>query len=139
MLGAMLRTGISQGLNQRYAFRMLSCLPLGCTSTAVSQRGERRTMIRQHRVEPVGDRRDAGAQDVGGQPACRLLLPLGHGTRADAVDGHTERQAACCRMRLGTVEMAVAQRVRLELGLGREGAIDLRQVAYAMALEAAMP
>ena len=103
------------------------------------QLGERRPVIRQHRVNRVGHRRDEGAQEVGGNPACGLLMPLGKGKLAGAINGHEEIEAAFFRMHLGHVDMEVAEWVLLERLLGGYVAIDLRQAADAMALEAAMP
>jgi hypothetical protein len=97
MRNVMLLTGIITGLNKIEACRMLSFLRRFCTSAAVSQRCERRTSIRQHRVDPVWHRRDEGAQAVGGNPTCGLLMPLGNGNLAGTVNGREELQAACNR------------------------------------------
>src|SRR5262245_53309288 len=117
---------------------MLSVLLLCCPPPEVSQLGELCTIIRQHRVDLVGHRGDEGAQEIGSDPACGLLMQLGKGKLAGTVNGDKELQAAFFRMHLGNVDMEVAKRVLLALLLGGYVACYLRQAADAMALAATM-
>ena len=61
---------------------MLNFFLLVCTFTEVGQLGERRAVIRQHRVDLVGHGGDERAQDVGSDPAGGLRMQLGKGKLA---------------------------------------------------------
>ena len=62
----------------------------------------------------------------------------GEGELGGPVDGHEEIELAFLGAHLGDVDVEVADRVALERLLGRLVAVDLRQPADAVALEAAM-
>ena len=60
------------------------------------------------------------------------------GELAGAIDGDEEIELAFGGLHLGDVDMEVADRVALELLLGRLVALDLGQAADAVALQTAM-
>jgi hypothetical protein len=138
MRKAMWLTGIIEGMQKLYTFRMLRDWLLVCPSTAVRQRCKRRTVIRQHRVDGVGHRRDEGAAEGGGNPTRGFCMQLGTGKRAGTVDGHDERQEACFRRHLGNIDREGAQRIFLQPWRDRLVACHLREAANAMAPVAAV-
>ena len=65
-------------------------------------------------------------------------MQFDEGELGGAVDGHEQVELAFGGLHLGDVDVEVADRVALELLLGRLVAFDLRQAADAVALQAAM-
>ena len=89
-------------------------------------------------MDLVGNRLDEVPQEPGRDHLGGLLVQFGIGELAGAVDGHEEIELAFGRLHLGNVDVEVADRVALELLLGRLVAFDIGQAGDAVALQAAM-
>jgi hypothetical protein len=131
-------TGIIADRHAVYASRLLPLFLLSRTVTGGHQRGGRRAMGRQPRRHLVGPRRVGGARGVCDDLARGLLMQRGTSTRAGPGDGHAARQAACCPMPFGQVDMDMVARLCPKLLRGRRVACHRREAAPAMALDAAL-
>jgi hypothetical protein len=100
--------------------------------------GEVRTIVGEHRVDPVGDGGGESPEEVAGDPAGGLLMQLDEGELARSVDGDEQIEPALLGMHLGDVEVEIADRVGLEARALGLVALDVRQASDAMALEAAV-
>ena len=76
-------------------------------------------VVGEHRVDLVRHGRDQGPQEVARHPPCGFLMQLGEGELARAIDGDEQVEPPFFRMHLGDVDVEVADRVGLELLLGR--------------------
>ena len=100
--------------------------------------GEVGSVIGEDGVDPVGDGLDEAAQEVRGRAARHLLMQFDEGELRGPVDGDDEMELALDGSHLGEVDMEIADRVGLELALGRGFAFDLRQASNSVTLKAAM-
>ena len=71
-------------------------------------------IVGEQGVDPVGHGLDQGMEEVGRDLACRLLMQLGKGKLACAVDGHEQVELAKLGSDLGDVDVKVADRIGLE-------------------------
>ncbi len=111
----------------------------------VARCGEVGSIVGEHGVDLVRHGRDQRPQEVPRHLPCGFLMPLGKGELAGAINGHKQVEPAFFRVHLGDVDMTrraasakVADRVALELLLGRLVAGHLGQAADAMPLQTAM-
>ena len=81
---------------------------------------------------------DQPEQEVSGNGGGGFLMQLDEGELRGAVDGHEHMQLALFGAHLGDVDVEVADRVGFELLPRRLVALDIRQAADAVALQAAM-
>ena len=103
------------------------------------QVGELDAVVGQHGVDLVGHGCDQGlAGSVTLSADAAFSMQLDEGELRGPVDGHEEIELALLGAHLGDVDVEVADRIALELLLGRLVAVDLRQAADAVALQAAM-
>ena len=100
--------------------------------------GELDAVAGQHRVDGVGNRRDQVPQELGRDHLARILVEFGIGELGCPVDGHEQTQLAFGCLNFGDVDVEEADRVALELLLGRLVAYDLRKPADLVTLQAAM-
>lgn len=101
--------------------------------------GEVGAIIRQHGVDPVGYARNEFPQEVGGSAARGLFHQAGEGELGSAIHGDKEVELAFGRAHFGQIDMEVADGIFFKLlFLARAGAIEIRQAANAVALQAAM-
>jgi resolvase-like protein len=94
-------------------------------------------IVGENRVDLVGDSRDQSFEEGRGGAPSRLPDQLHEGELAGAIDGDVEVELAFSGLQLSDVDVEIADRISLELLLRRLAAIDLRQSADAVALEAA--
>ena len=100
--------------------------------------GEVGSVVGEDGVDPVGDGLDQAAQEVRGRAARHLLMQFDEGELRGPVDRDDEMELALSGSNLGDVDMEIADRIGLELALGRGFAFDLRQARDPVALQAAM-
>ena len=86
------------------------------------------SVVGQHRVHLVGHGGDEAAQEVGGSAARDLFVQFDKGELGGAVDRHQQVELALRGAHFGDVDVKLADRVGLELALGRGLAFDLRQL-----------
>lgn len=92
----------------------------------------------QHGVDLVRCDHCQGAEKVPGDPSCCLLNQLGKREFGCSVNGYEEIEPPLCGLYLGDIDMEKSDRIGLELLLRWFVAVDIRQAADAMALQAAM-
>ena len=95
-------------------------------------------VVGQDRMDLVGNGLDQGDQEGGRRDPVRLRDELGEGELRGSIDRNIQMQLAFRRLHLSDVDMEEADRVALELPLGRLVALDIRQPADAMALQTAV-
>jgi hypothetical protein len=78
------------------------------------------------------------AQEFGCDHLGGPLVQFDIGELAGPIDGHEQVQLAFGRLHLGDVDVEIADRIGLELHLGRLVAFDFRQATDPMTLQAAM-
>ena len=117
VLDAVLLAGIAEGVAASGA-RLLTGDPggRGVLTAALlgAGMGELDAIVGEQGVDPVGHGLDQGMEEVGRDLACRLLVQLGKGELAGAIDGHEQVELASLGADLGDIEMEVADRVGLE-------------------------
>jgi hypothetical protein len=86
----------------------------------------------------IGDGGEQATQEISGGPPRDFLMQFDEGELRRPVDGDDEMELALSGSDLGEVDMEIADRIGLELTLGRSLAFDLRQPGDPMALKAAM-
>ena len=86
------------------------------------------SVVGQHRVHLVGYGGDEAAQEVSGGAARDLFVQFDKGELGGAVDRHQQVELALRGAHFGDVDVKLADRVGLELALGRDLAFDLRQL-----------
>ncbi len=111
----------------------------GCRSGSVlRQVGELDAVVGQDGVDLIGHGFDQGLEEAGRCPGVGFLDELREGELGCPVDGHEEVEFPLFGSDLGDVDMKEADRVALELLPRRLLALDIRQAADAVALQAAM-
>ena len=90
-------------------------------------------------MDPIGDSLDEATQEVRGCAARHPLMQFDEGELQGPTNRDNEMELAPRRSKLGDVDMEIADRISLELTLGRSFAFDLRQVRDPIALQAARP
>ena len=78
------------------------------------------------------------AEEVTRNPPCRSSMELNEGKLGRAVDGDEQVEPSFRRVDLSQIDVEVAERIGLEAGPLGLVAVDLRQSADAVALQAAM-
>jgi hypothetical protein len=96
------------------------------------------SVVGEDGIDPVRDGGDQAAQEVPRGATRHLLMQFDEGELRRSVDGDDEVELALRSSNLGDVDMEIADRVGLELALGRGFAFDLRQPRDPMALKASM-
>src|ERR1700683_1573883 len=86
----------------------------------------------------IGDGGEQATQEISGGPPRDFLMQFDEGELRRPVDGDDEMELALSGSDLGEVDMEIADRMGLELTLGRSLAFDLRQPGDPMALKAAL-
>lgn len=86
----------------------------------------------------VGDCRDQAQQEISGDGGGSLLVQFDKGELRGVVDSNEHAQLALFGAYPGNVNVKVADRVPPELPLRRSVALDIKQTANAMALQAAV-
>lgn len=111
----------------------------GCwTKPILRQVGKLDAVVRQHRVDFVWDCRHQRFEEAAGGGGVGGLCKLDERELGRSVDGDEEMELAFRRAHLGNVDMEEADRIGLELALGRLVAIDVGQPRDAVALQTAM-
>ncbi len=100
--------------------------------------GKVRTIVSEHRVDPVRHGCGQVPQEVAGNPAGGLLVQFDERELGRPVDRYQQVELALLGPHLGQIDVEVADRVLLELLSGRLVAIDLGQPADTVALEASV-
>ena len=100
--------------------------------------GEVGSVVGEDRVDFIGDGGDQATQEISGGPPRDLLVQFDEGELRRPIDRDKEIELALSGSNLCDVDMGIADRVSLELTLGRSLAFDLRQPRDPMALQAAM-
>ena len=100
--------------------------------------GELDAIVGEQGVDPVGHGLDQGMEEVGRDLACRLLMQLGKGKLAGAVDGHEQVELADLGADLGDVDVKVADRIGLEALSARLLAFGEWQAGDAVTLQTAV-
>ena len=96
------------------------------------------SVVGEDGVDRVGDGGDQAAQEVSRGATRHLLMQFDEGELRGSVDGDEEIELALGGSNLRDVDMEIADRIGLELPLGRGLAFDLRQPRDPMALQAAV-
>src|SRR5208282_6768620 len=104
----------------------------------VAWRGEVGSVVGEDSMDLVGNGGDQAAQEVSGGPAGDLFVQFDEGELRRPIDGDNEVELALSGSNLGDVDMEIADRIDLELALGRGFAFDLGQPRDSMALETPM-
>jgi hypothetical protein len=78
-------------------------------------------------MDLVGNDFDQRPQEVHGHAHGGFLVQFDEGELGGPVDGHEQIEPALLSADLGNVDVEVADRIGLELALGRLVALDLRQ------------
>ena len=99
---------------------------------------EVRAVVGQDDVDLVRDCFNEMAQEVAGRASLGLAMELDIGEFARAIYGDEQIELAFGGLHLGDVDVEVADRVALELSLGRLLTLDLGQAADPVALQTAM-
>jgi hypothetical protein len=99
--------------------------------------GEVGSVVGEDGVDPVGDGFDQAAQEVRGRAARHLLMQVDEGELRGPINRDDEIELALRGSNLGDVDMEIADRVSLELTLGRSFAFELWQPRDSMTLQAA--
>ena len=86
------------------------------------------SVVSEDGADLVGDGGDQAAQEVPRGLARHLLMQLDKGELGGAVDRHQQVELALRGAHFGDVDVKLADRVGLELALGRDLAFDLRQL-----------
>lgn len=97
--------------------------------------GQLAAVVGQHGVDLVRHGGHEAAQELRRHHLGGFGVPHDIYLRARPIDGHESPQPALFGTHLGTIEMNVANGVRLNLLLGWRVALDLRQAADSMALQ----
>jgi hypothetical protein len=100
--------------------------------------GEVGSVVGEDGVDLVGDGGDQAAQEVRSRPTGHFLMQFDEGELRGPVDGDDQIELAFGGSHLGEVDMEIADRIGLELALGRRFAFDLRQPRDPMTLKATM-
>lgn len=95
-------------------------------------------IVGEHGVDPVRDGADQAQQELARDSGGGLLVQFDKGELRGAIDGDEHVQLALFGTHLGNVDVEIADRIALELLLRRPVAIDIRQAADAVALQAAV-
>src|ERR1700690_4396114 len=83
----------------------------------------------------IGDGGEQATQEISGGPPRDFLMQFDEGELRRPVDGDDEMERALSGSDLGEVDMEIADRIGLELTLGRSLAFDLRQPGDLVALQ----
>ena len=83
------------------------------------------SVVGEDGVDLVGDGGDQAAQEVSRGATRHLLMQFDEGELRGSVDGDEEIELALGGSNLGDVDMEIADRIGLELPLGRGFAFDL--------------
>lgn len=106
---------------------------------SVARSSEVGSIIRQYGVDAVRDGRDEFTQKVGGGAPRGAFHQASESELGSAIHSDKEVQLAFARAHFGQIDMEVADGIFFKLLLwARAGAIEVRQAADAMALQAAM-
>jgi len=130
--------GVFEGVRPEELARGHGQPDLGHGRTAVARRGEVGAVVRQDRVDPVGDGLDERLEEVGGGPAGGLFHQAGEGEFGGAVDGDKEVETALLGAHLGQVDVEVADGVAFEFLAGGARGLQVWQPADPVALKAAV-
>jgi hypothetical protein len=110
-------------------------LDVGGCRARIAWRGEVGSVVGEDRVDLVGDGGDQAAQEVSGGPARDLFVQFDQGELRGPIDCNDEIELALSGSNLGDVDMEIANRIGLELALGRGFAFNLRQAKDPMTPE----
>ena len=110
----------------------------GCAIAIARREGELDAVVGQNRVDPIRNSLDQRFQERARRAPIRLLLKLGESQLGGSVDSDKEIQFALNTPDLGDINMKEPDRVPFEPFLGRFLAIDIRQPADPVALQAAV-
>ena len=119
--------------------------------TSPGRIGELNAIVVKNSVDGVGNRCNEIVEELLRDGICSLLVKLDISKLAGAVDGHEEMQLSFCGSHFGDIpshglranhcratDVEIANRVSLELFLGRLVAFNIRQPFNAMTLKATM-
>jgi len=138
MIDVVLRASEFKGVRAEDLVPLEHGLDLGRSPAIAAGLGEVRSIVGQDDVDFVGNGFDKGSEEVCRNAPRRLLVQLGEGKLRSPVDGHEEIKLAFLGTDLGDVDVEIADRIVLELLLGRLVPFYFRQAADAVALQAAM-
>ena len=95
-------------------------------------------IVSQHCMDFVRYGRRQGAEKVTGDPSRCLPNQLGKREFGCSVNGYEEIEPTLCGLYFGDIDMEITDRIGLELPLRWLVAVDIRQAADAVALQAPM-
>ena len=130
--------GVFEGVRPDGLSGVEGSLNVGGCRARVAWRGEVGSVVGEDRVDFIGDGGDQATQEISGGPPRDFLVQFDEGELRGPVDRDDEIELALSGSDLGEVDMEIADRIGLELTLGRSLAFDLRQPGDPMALKAAM-
>ena len=121
-----------------YAVERVAAEPGGRARSVFWQIGELDSIVGEHDLDPVGHGGGEGLQEGARGLCISLVDELSDSKLGGAVDRYVEIELALRGLHFGDVDMKLADRIGLELALGRSFAFDLRQAGDPMTLKAAM-
>ena len=138
MIDIVVGAGVFEGVRPDGLSGVEGSLNVGGCRARVAWRGEVGSVVGEDRVDFIGDGGDQATQEISCGPPRDFLMQFDEGELRRPVDGDDEMELALSGSDLGEVDMEIADRIGLELTLGRSLAFDLRQPGDPMALKAAM-
>ena len=127
MIDIVLSAGVFEGVRPDGLSGVEGGLDVGGCRARIAWRGEVGSVVGEDRVDLVGDGGDEAAQEVSGGPARDLFVQFDEGELRGPIDCNDEIELALSGSNLGDVDMEIADRIDLELALGRGFAFDLGQ------------
>ncbi len=122
----------------RLADHVEAHLPCICCVPVARLLGELDAVVRQNRVDAIGDRLEQTFEEFPRSLAIRLIYELRDGKFAGPVNAHKEIELAFNRLHLGDIDMKEADGLTLELLPLWLVALDVRQARDAVPLKATM-